>query len=541
MRHPLFAVPTLAAFALGLCAALLPVRATAAAAAPAAPRVAIVVGTSAPALEQLAATELAAQLQKLFGAQTSIQTALPADDSAAILIGSPQTSAAVDAALGKQWPKLSPQGHLVKSVPFQGRTVLVLGGGSPVASLWAVHELGYRCGIRHLLHGDFLPLERPAFTLTGFDLVLEPRVERRAWSAFNGQPFGAESWSVAEHTRLLTQLAKLKFTHVVLPATLAPIAALRVDGDTPGRKVFGGARQFENTDRGEDFLPRIKAAAAAVGIAVQVGEMRGPTEITPGPANASVLPQFDLEMIEAQLQAVRIKPGAGFVARVIIPGDLNASAHFLSRAAFSDHGRDASVVLGGVLFPGRPIFFAYPTAAQSLRELVAPICGKEVDERLLKGFAAAAKAAALITANDPAIAVPDARMALRHLEAKAAPPAWLAAAKDLYTQAMNEMYRANTRARDGARPYILYHAKRFEFALHYLTSIELVWKAGFAGAEGKKEARTQALEQSVEAMYNALNALSDVARDASDRGTIAILNEHAYRPLLQALEATAKP
>ena len=504
----------LASIALGV--AWLPLPATAAAAAP---RVAIVVGANAPALEQLAATELAAQLQKLYGAQTTIQTVVPADDSAVILLGSPQTSAAVDAALGKQWPQLSPQGHLVKSVPSHGRAVLVLGGGSPVASLWAVHEFGYRCGIRHLLHGDFLPLEKPVFTLSGFDVVLEPRVPTRAWSAFNGQPFGAESWSVADHTRLLTQLAKLKFTHLILPATLPAVAALRVDGDTPGRKAFGGARQFENADRTENFLSRIQAAAAAVGIVVQVGEMQDATEITPGPANASVLPQFNLETLAAQVNALRLKPTAGFVARVIIPGDLNASAHFLSRAAFADQF----------------------TAAQALSDLVTPICGKEVDERLLKGFAAAAKAAALITANDPAIAVPAARMTLRHLETKAAPPAWLTEAKDLYAQAMNEMYRANTRARDGARPYILYHAKRFEFALHYLTSIELVWKAGFAGAEGKKEARTQALEQSVEAMYNALNALADVARDASDRGTIAILNEHAYRPLLQALEATANP
>ena len=539
MRHPPLAFPRLAVLALWLCAALLPLPAIAAA-----PRVAIVVGANAPALEQLAATELAAQLQKLFAAQTTIQTvlpAVPADDAAAILIGSPQTSAAVDAALGRQWPKLSPQGHLVKSVQTPGRTVLVLGGGSPVASLWAVHEFGYRCGIRHLLHGDFLPLEKPAFTLTGFDVVLEPRVSRRAWSAFNGQPFGAESWSVAEHTRLLTQLAKLKFTHVVLPATLTPVAPLRVDGDTPGRKAFGGARQFENADRGEDFLPRIKAAAAAVGIFVQVGEMGTAiklmyspdnpspllpqinlavaTEITPGPANASVLPQFNLETLATQLNAIRANASAGFVARVIIPGDLNASAHFLSRASFTD-----------------PL-----TAAQALSELVTPICGKEVDERLLKGFGAAAKAAALIAANDPAVAVPDARMTLRHLEAKAAPPAWLTEAKDLYAQAMNEMYRANTRARDGARPFILYHAKRFEFALHYLTSIELVGKAGLAIAGEDKKVGAQALEQSVEAMYNALNALADVARDASDRGTIAILNEHAYRPLLQALEATPKP
>jgi hypothetical protein len=118
-------------------------------------------------------------------------------------------------------------------------------------------------------------------------------------------------------------------------------------------------------------------------------------------------------------------------------------------------------------------------------------------------------------------------MLLRHLESKEPLPAWITEVKTLYTGAMNEMYRANTRARGGARPFILYHAKRLEFALHYFTALESLYKAHDSAT------RAESLEAAVEASYNALNAYADVARDASDRGIIALLNEYGYRALLK--------
>lgn len=459
----------------------------------AAQHITIVVGASAPELEKRAADELAGALQKLFDAQTAVQTSLPGD-GAAILVGSPTTNAAVKTALGAHWPTLSAQGHVLKSVASPHGTMLIAGGGSPVASLWAVHELGYRFGIRHLLQGDFMPIEKPKFTLDGFDVVLEPRVKVRAWDGFLGQPFGAEAWSIEEQKRLLGQLAKLKFTHLVIPAGVTPFAAIRVDGDTPGRKAFHGAKEFANPDLTPDYLGRLKAAAAEVGIETQSGAADA--------AKASLLPQFSAD---------------AFPAKAATPGDLNASAHFLSRSSF----------------------VADLTSTQALSDLATPICGKEVDERLLKGFGAVATAASLIATNDPALAVPDARIITRQLESSEPPPAWWAQAKDLYTSAMNEMYRANTRARDGARPFTLYHAKRFEFAVHFLTCIEAARKAGNAKATGDKDAQSAALEAAVEAMTNALNALGDVARDPSDRGAIAVLNEHGYRPLVKALDTAS--
>lgn len=487
------------------------------AASPAAPSVAVVIGPNAPALERQAASYLVAQLQNLFGAQTAILSNRPASEAALIFLGNPESNPGITDVMGGAWPNLSAQGHLIKSVRFQGRDALVLGGGSPVATRWAVHEFGYRCGIRHLLFGDFAPLMKPVFSLAGYSVTLEPHLAIRAWSAFNGQPFGAEAWQLQDHQRLLAQLSKLKFTHVIVPANPVPFPPIRVDGDVPGRKVFAGARQFENSTLSPALLRQLTSLAADYGITVTTNASLA-TRVHPGPTNASVLPHFNLEFLATELRSLPPAPQPGFSARVHFPGDLNASLHFLSRAAFH---------------PGL-------SASQSLTDLATPICGPEVDDRLAIGFAASARAAELIDRNDPLLGVPDARMIARQSEAREAQSTWMSEVKALYTQAMNEMYRANTRARDGARPFILYHAKRFEFALHLVTSLEAVRKAGQLRAQGQQDAAAKALEPAIEAMYNALNALADVARDPSDRGTIAALNEHGYRPLLKLLELYEK-
>jgi hypothetical protein len=465
----------------------------------AAPKVTIVVGEHAPTLEKFASGQLARDLAALFDVETSIQSSLPAAPAFTILLGSPSTNPAIPSEI---WPPLSAQGHLLKST---GKG-LIVGGGSPVATLWAAGELSYRFGIRHLLHGDVLPVEKPPFTLNGLDVILDTATVSRAWDGFNGLAFGLDSWSAADLDRLLVQLRKLKFTHIVLPEKLTPFTPLNVDGDSAGRTAFKGAKVFASTGSA-GLIDHVKATAAGLGIGIVISRPAAGTEVSLGAPNFSVLPQFSLQKLHADLAGCdRLAPVA------VMPGDLNASAHLLSRAAFD-----------GKLTPER-----------ALSDLVAPICGDGVAERMWKGFEQVGKAARLIAANDPAAGVPGPAMFLRHLESKESPPPWITEVKTLYTGAMNEMYRANTRARGGARPFILYHAKRLEFALHYFTALESLYKAHAPAARG------ESLEAAVEAIYNALNAYADVARDNSDRGAIALLNEHGYRALLKVIEAGSK-
>ncbi len=455
------------------------------------PKVTFVIGEKAPPLDKLAAEQLATDFKALFDAETAIQTTAPADSANVVLIGNPISNPAIKA---ESFPKISEQGVVLKST----QSGLIVGGGCPSATTWAASELSYRFGIRHLLHGDVQPIEKPVFKLDGLDITQEPKLAKRSWSMFNGSATGGESWSKADLTTLLRQLVKLKFTHVLIPSRIGAISPISVDGDTPGRKAFGGAKQFP-TDKPAD----ITAEAKALGLVPLTMDF---VSHALGARTNSVLPQFSLPDLDRRFHSqLKFKTG-GFTAGAVIPGDLNAAVHFASRVAWDDT----------------------LTAPKALSDLIIPICGDGVTERLQKGFDSIAAAAKLIDANDANLGVPDADVLLRHLNSKEPLPAWITETKAHYASAMNEMYRANTRAREGARTLTLYHAKRCEFALHFFTALEALYKAHDASV------RAESLEAALEAIYNALNAYSDVARDGSDRGAIALMNEHGYRVLLKA-------
>jgi hypothetical protein len=144
-------------------------------------------------------------------------------------------------------------------VKYQGRSMLVVGGASPQATLWGAYELLHRFGMRSLLQGDFPPVERRPFTVEGFDVVLERGVKTRAWQLLDGGPAGWEGWGLDDYRKLMRQLAKLKFNQILLPlgptqpffhyevngvrkttGELFSGQKFSVDGDTAGRKAFRG-------------------------------------------------------------------------------------------------------------------------------------------------------------------------------------------------------------------------------------------------------------------------------------------------------------
>ena len=54
------------------------------------------------------------------------------------------------------------------------------------------------------------------------------------------------------------------------------------------------------------------------------------------------------------------------------------------------------------------------------------------------------------------------------------------------------------------------------------------------------EAQFEQLEKATEALYDGIAALSEVSRDQSDRGVIAVLNEYGYRPLRAEFDVVRK-
>jgi len=287
------------------------------------------------------------------------------------------------------------------------------------------------------------------------DIVSRPVSGSRVWNGYTGNAMGQESWSDAELDMRLEQLKRLNYSAIAIPKTITPFEPIRVDGDTAGRKAFGGAKTFGNPDVAA-ITARLREKAMKLGFEI----------VEAKPSQGSVLPHLE----------------------------------------FTDE--------------------------KSLSDLVTPLCGEGVAERMWLGFQEIAKANELIAKHDPKLGLPAPDVLTRHIKTQGPVPEWLTQVKTHYLNAMNEMYRANTRAREGSRSLTLYHAKKLEFTFHFVTCIENLYKAH------EPAVRAESLTAAVESCYNALNSYADAARDSGDRGAIALLNEHGYRTLTQVIKTS---
>lgn len=522
------------------------------------PKIDIVTGADPHRLVTLSAEQLSGQFERLFDAEVKISAKLADGAKHVVLLGSPDTNPAIPASA---WPKeLGDEAHFLKTVDGK----LIAGGGSSPAGYWAACELGRHFGFRYLLHGDFPPLDTPEFSLDGFDVVFEPNIQVRAWKSVPRGPASQESWGIAEHQQLLGQLAKLKFNQVILKfdpgqpfidsgdgetgGVLWNGEEFRVDGESAGRSVFDRASVFENPDFAgkTTYVERVEAgkklANGIVKTAHDLG-MKTSIEVDKSHAAAARTTYEDADWADGQLTPVRLgQKNGGILPQLVtssLPGKLadvreSSEGFAVECAILGDHEAD-------VAYLSLASFDAEITPRAALDDLVTPICGEGVSDRLALGFAAIEKVSALIEKEDPDFATPDPDMFMEHYRSSEAEPEWWAEAAGLYGEAVNEMYRGNTRSRDGARQFVLYHAKRYTFALHYISAVQAARAAGVANGGGDEDVHVESLESSVEAMHNALAIYTEVVRDNSDRGVIAVLNKYGYRPLLEALEDAPPP
>ena len=230
--------------------------------------VAVLVGRNAPRLERFAAAELCRYMAELFGVQAAPGTDAPPGAQAVLLVGRPKTNPAVARAFANGgWPKLSEQGIMLKRLELAGEPALVAGGGSPVATMWAVYELVERWGVRYLVDRDVLPPKRPWPGLPEVDVVMEPNMRIRCWRLVNDLAHGPVSWSLAENRRFLRQMAKMKynrvhaslwpsqpFVHYTFRGMEKPPGVLYfgmrypIDADTIGGEKFAGMTEFTNPE-----------------------------------------------------------------------------------------------------------------------------------------------------------------------------------------------------------------------------------------------------------------------------------------------------
>jgi hypothetical protein len=234
----------------------------------ASPSVDVVVGAAAPELERFAASQLCDYLGKLYGIRAHPARNVSASSEMMFLIGSPETNALVkQATRRKAFPKVSDQGIVLRRTELAGHTALIVGGGSPRATLWAVYELAERWGVRYLVDRDVFPEQMGAFKVPDLDVVMEPVFRIRAHPSIQDYASSGESWGMADFRPLIDQLAKMKFSRLnILAFGYQPYLDWQYDGvkrssahlwydchfpitpDMAGRDLFGDGVEFWNPD-----------------------------------------------------------------------------------------------------------------------------------------------------------------------------------------------------------------------------------------------------------------------------------------------------
>ena len=245
-------------------------------------RCSVVLGPEAPDLEVFAAHELVRYLRELYGIRSELVRSLEAGSGLKILLGNPQTNPAFQSiSTHHAWPEVSDQGIVLKRVNSGGRELLILGGGSPAATLWAVYELVERSGVRFLLEKDVFPEVAEPFPPRRLDLVREPRFRFRSYRAINNLATSLIFYGMKDYRHLIDQLAKMKFN--VLYAQIYPHQPfvhyqmreqpkttgvlhygwrVPIHAETIGRELFEGRNQLVNPELAgaTTYRDRVRAA-----------------------------------------------------------------------------------------------------------------------------------------------------------------------------------------------------------------------------------------------------------------------------------------
>ena len=107
----------------------------------------------------------------------------------------------------------------------------------------------------------------------------------------------------------------------------------------------------------------------------------------------------------------------------------------------------------------------------------------------------------------------------------------VAQVRDRYERALAAARRARDKSSPSGRAWADYWVGRLEFGVGYFDAIHAMRRAARAQKEGRGAESVQQAEAALKLLRQAVEDYARVAGDQSDRGSIAILAEYAYRPL----------
>ncbi len=173
----------------------------------------ILIPPAAHPLEDLAARELQRYLWLLTDHLPPLRTEWT-DHGPVLSVGRAAVGAAERVGRSLDLSPLGEQGLLLQTLREGNRPIVLIVGGSPVATQWAVYAFLEHLGCGFFLGGDALPPRQPDAPLPDLDIRARPVFAIRGtlpWYNFLNSP---TVWNLADHRRFYDQLAKQRANFV---------------------------------------------------------------------------------------------------------------------------------------------------------------------------------------------------------------------------------------------------------------------------------------------------------------------------------------
>lgn len=175
----------------------------------------IVTPNGATLPEVLAAKEVRRYVYLRTGALLPLTTADTLPDADVVLVAAQTASLVTD--LENVIGYTNPQsGFLIKSVEQQGRTVLVITGADPDATLHGAYRFAEHLGVGFGLEGDIIPDGHIPLDISGHDEVAVPLLETRGLLPFHDFPEGPDFWNTDDYLLVVSQMPKLGLNFIGL-------------------------------------------------------------------------------------------------------------------------------------------------------------------------------------------------------------------------------------------------------------------------------------------------------------------------------------
>jgi hypothetical protein len=229
--------------------------------------------------------------------------------------------------------------------------------------------------------------------------------------------------------------------------------------------------------------------------------------------NVGFMPQLTLDSLHKISTQIRHFGWAGYSARYWQIGDHDPSIAYMAKVAW-DSSTDPERIC---------------------RDLAETICGPASVDDLLDVWREVQEATVTLEQHALGLAFPTPQMLMKHWIPEAFPEP-VETVRSAYTRALAAAERALSKSVPRGREHARYWIGRLEFGIAYLDAVENVRKAARMEAAGRIAESIRWGESAGECLKRAGEAHASVARDQSDRGAIAVLNRHGFRPLFAKIE-----